>query len=277
MTNLNQGGFISPDFTAIKSKQNLAWSSGDYAKIGVKLQLTGENLAEAIELPYGADVLDVAAGNGNVTLALARRDYRVTSSDYVGALLELGRGRAEAEGLDIHFKVADAEELPFENGSFSGVVSTFGVMFTPNQEKAATELMRVCKSGGKIGLCNWTPDGFIGQLFKTLGRFVPPPTGVQSPARWGTENWLQETFGPEATNISITPRIFKLRFASALEFIDFFRTYYGPVHKAFLALDSAQQEELTKDMSALLDQFNTAGDGSSIIAAEYLEVIIDKK
>ncbi|GAA6212989.1 class I SAM-dependent methyltransferase [Hyphomicrobiales bacterium 4NK60-0047b] len=276
MTN-EMTGQASPDYEAIKTKQNAAWGSGDYAKVGVMLQLVGETLAEAMELPYGAPVLDVAAGNGNVTLAMARRGYDVTSSDYVGELLDMGRGRAEAEGFDINFKVADAENLPFDDGSFTGVVSTFGVMFTPNQEQSASELLRVCKSGGRIGLANWTPDGFIGQLFKTLGRLVPPPAGVQSPARWGTQEWLEENFGNEASNISITPKTFKLRFESPKAFIDLFRTYYGPVHKAFLALEPAGQEELTQDMLALIERFNIADDGSSIIAADYLEVLVDKK
>ncbi len=276
MTN-EMTGQASPDYEAIKSKQNAAWGSGDYAKVGVMLQLVGETLAEAMVLPYGVRVLDVAAGNGNVTLAMARRGYDVTSSDYVGELLNMGRGRAEAEGFDINFKVADAENLPFDDGSFTGVVSTFGVMFTPNQEQSASELLRVCKSGGRIGLANWTPEGFIGQLFKTLGRLVPPPAGVQSPARWGTQEWLQENFGNEASNISITQKTFKLRFESPMAFIDLFRTYYGPVHKAFLALEPAGQDELTQDMLALIERFNIADDGSAIIASDYLEVIIEKK
>ncbi len=270
-------GQASPDYEAIKTKQNAAWGSGDYAKVGVMLQLVGETLAEAMDLPYGVRVLDVAAGNGNVTLAMARRGYDVTSSDYVGDLLDMGRKRADAEGFDINFKVADAENLPFDDGSFTGVVSTFGVMFTPNQEQSASELLRVCKSGGRIGLANWTPDGFIGQLFKTLGRLVPPPAGVQSPARWGTQEWLQENFGNEASNISITPKTFKLRFESPIAFIDLFRTYYGPVHKAFLALELAGQDELTQDMLALIERFNIADDGSAYIAADYLEVLVDKK
>ena len=267
---------LTPDYAAIKQKQNAAWGSGDYAKVGVMLQLSGESLAEAMQLPYGAPVLDVAAGNGNVTLAMARRGYDVTSSDYVGSLLALGRKRAEAEGFDITFKEADAENLPFEDGSFAGVVSTFGVMFTPNQEQSARELLRVTQAGGRIGLCNWTPEGFIGQLFKTLGRLVPPPKGVQSPARWGTEAWLQENFGAASSNISITPKTFYMRFASPMAFIDLFRTYYGPVHKAFLALEPPAQEALTNDMLALIDRFNTASDGSAIIGSDYLEVLIDK-
>lgn len=267
----------SPDFEAIKKKQNAAWSSGDYAKVGVMLQLSGESLAEAMQLPFGASVLDVAAGNGNVTLAMARRGYNVTSSDYVASLLELGAKRAEAEGFDIAFKEADAENLPFVTDQFAGVVSTFGVMFTPNQEQSASELLRVCKSGGRIGLANWTPEGFIGQLFKTLGRLVPPPAGVQSPARWGTREWLESNFLHAASNISITPKTFYMRFESPEAFIDLFRTYYGPVHKAFLTLGPDLQEELTQDLLQLIGRFNTADDGSAIIASDYLEVIIDKK
>ena len=267
----------TPNFEAIKKKQNAAWGSGDYTKVGVMLQLTGESLAEAMQLPYGAPVLDVAAGNGNVTLAMARRGYNVTSSDYVASLVELGAKRAAAEGLDITFKEADAEKLPFVTDQFAGVVSSFGVMFAPNQEQAATELLRVCRSGGRIGLANWTPEGFLGQLFKTLGRLVPPPSGVQSPARWGTREWLESTFLPAASNISITPKTFVFRFESPMAFINLFRTYYGPVQKAFLTLEPDLQEELTQDLLQLIARFNTADDGSALIASDYLEVIIDKK
>ncbi len=277
MTEFNTNGNPSPDYAAIKTKQNAAWGSGDYSKIGVKLQIVGETLAEAIDLPFGAKVLDVAAGNGNVSLALARRDYQVTSTDYVAELLERGRNRAKAEDLELDFQVADAEALPFEDESFDGVASTFGVMFTPNQEQSATELMRVCKPGGRIAMANWTPEGFIGQLFKILGQFVPPPAGVQSPARWGTESWLSEVFGSQAADISITPKIFQLRFADAKSFVDTFRAIYGPVHKAFLALDPAKQGALEAEMIALIKRFNTSTDGTALVAAEYLEVVIEKK
>jgi SAM-dependent methyltransferase len=186
------------DFAAIKGRQQAAWSTGNYAVVGTTLQIVGENLAEAMDLRSGMRVLDVAAGNGNATLAAARRWCDVTSTDYVPALLESGRARAVAEGHTIKFQEADAENLPFANASYDAVMSTFGVMFTPNQERAASELLRVCKPGGKIGLANWTPDSFIGQLFKIIGRYIPPVAGIKSPSLWGTESRLAELFGPGA-------------------------------------------------------------------------------
>jgi SAM-dependent methyltransferase len=263
-----------PDYAAIKAKQNAAWASGDYSRIGVTLQITGEQLAEAMDLPPGTEVLDVAAGNGNATLAFARRGCNVTSTDYVGALLSRGRARAEAEGLEINSRIADAERLPFEDGRYDAVVSTFGVMFTPNQAAAAREIARVCRPGGKIGLANWTPDGFIGQLFKTLGRHVPPPPGVSSPALWGSRPWLEETFGANARSILIGNRAFIFRYASANQFIDVFRTYYGPVHKAFLSLNPPGQEALESDLRDLVARFNQGADGTMRVPSEYAEVIV---
>src|SRR6202166_2465376 len=189
------------DLGALKLRQHGAWSSGDYAIVGTTLQIVGEQLCEALDLRAGQKVLDVAAGNGNATLAAARRWCDVVSTDYVPSLLERGQLRAKAEGLSVEFKVADAEALPFADAAFDVVVSTFGVMFTPDQEKSATELLRVCKSGGKIGLANWTPEGFIGQLFKTLGKYLPPPAGAKSPALWGTDARIKEMFGPAAADI----------------------------------------------------------------------------
>lgn len=265
-----------PDFAAIKAKQNAAWSSGDYAKIGTTLQSVGEDLADALDLPPDAAVLDVAAGNGNATLAFARRWACVTSTDYVEALLERGKNRAVAEALDVHFQFADAENLPFGDGAFDAVVSTYGVMFTPNQEQAASELLRVCRSGGKIGLANWTPDGFIGQLFKTLGKHVSPPSGVQSPARWGTKEWIEETFGGAAEAIDFTRKSFIFRYRSPAHFVEFFRTFYGPVHKAFLALDPEGQEALDADLHAVIAAMNTASDGTMRVPGEYAEIVIEK-
>ena len=186
----------APDYAAIKKRQQVTWASGDFGRIGVTLQIVGEELCEAVGVSAADRVLDVAAGNGNASLAAARRFADVTSTDYVPELLEQGRRRAEAEGLPITFQVADAENLPFRDGEFDVVLSTYGVMFAPNQARAAAELLRVTKSGGRIGLANWTPDGFIGELFRTVGRFVPPPAGVASPAAWGTETRLVELFGP---------------------------------------------------------------------------------
>lgn len=267
---------VTPDYSAIKSKQNAAWSSGNYGKVGVTLQIVGEELAEAVDLAPDTSVLDVAAGNGNATLACARRWYDVTSTDYVGNLLDAGRARAEAEGLDVAFQSADAEALPFENGSFGAVVSTFGVMFTPDQKQAASEMVRVCASGGTIAMANWTPEGFIGQLFKTLGQHIAPPAGVNSPAVWGTRNWLGETFGPHAESISVTTKTFMFRYRSPAHFVEYFRTFYGPVHKAFLALDDDGRKALERDILATIGRFDVATDGSMNVPAEYLEIIIQR-
>jgi len=267
----------TPDYTAIKSKQNAAWASGDYARIGITLQIVGETLAEAMDIDPRAKVLDVAAGNGNATLAFARRFCDVTSTDYVAPLLAKGSARAEADGLSVRFQVADAEALPFGDGSFDAVVSTFGVMFTPNQKKAAGELMRVCRSGGQIGLANWTPAGFIGQLFKMLGGHVPPPAGVKSPALWGDRAWIDETFGPSASAIDLTPLTFVFRYRSPAHFVDMFRSYYGPLHKAFQALDAAGQKALEADLLTLMARFNRATDGTLIVPGEYAQVIITRR
>src|SRR4029078_1203807 len=207
--NLSSG---APDLAAVKTRQQSAWSSGDYAVVGATLQIVGETLCEALDLRAGQKVLDVAAGNGNATLAAARRWRHVTSSDYVETLLMRGRARAEAEGWDnIEFKYADAEALPFSDASFDAVLSTYGVLFTPNQAKAPPELSRGCKSGGKIGLANWTPEGFIGQIFKVIGKYLRPPAGVKSPALWGTRAHLHDLFGAQATPVHSPARKLVLR------------------------------------------------------------------
>jgi len=267
---------LVPDYSAVKLKQNAAWSSGDYARIGTTLQIVGEALAEAMDLPPDSKVLDVAAGNGNATLAFARRWCEVTSTDYVERLLDQGRSRAEAEALTVTYQIADAEQLPFEDETFDAVVSTFGVMFAPDQTEAAAELIRVCRRGGKIGLANWTPGGFIGQVFKTLGRHVAPPSGVSSPAQWGSRPWIEETFGASAKSISITDRAFVFRYRSPDHFVEFFRTYYGPVHKAFLALDHSGQAALASDIKATVACFNTSTDGSMRVPSDYAEIVISK-
>lgn len=272
---MNDGAPAEPDYNAIKNKQNAAWASGDYAIIGTTLQIVGENLAEALDLVPAAEVLDVAAGNGNITLAMARRWHNVTSTDYVPTLLEKAKARAAAEDLDVSFQIADAESLPFSDNSFDAVVSTFGVMFAPNQLQAASELMRVCRKGGKIGMANWTPDGFIGLLFKTLGKHIAPPAGVKSPALWGQEEWLSEAFAG-AQSIEITKQNFHFRYRDAGHFVDLFRRYYGPIHKAFLALDAEGQAALEADMLALIADLNVATDGSMSIPGEYVEVIVIK-
>lgn len=265
-----------PDYTSIKAKQNAAWASGDYARIGTTLQIVGEDLAEALDTRPGWAVLDVAAGNGNATLAFARRWCNVTSTDYVETLLERGRARADAEAADVTFRVADAEQLPFGDGQFDAVVSTFGVMFTPDQAKAASELMRVCKPGGKIGLANWTPDGFIGQVFKTLGGHIAPPPGIKSPALWGTQDWLEATFARGSKTVAMTPKSFMFRYRSPQHFMDVFRTYYGPMHKAFQALAPEGQAALEKDLLATIARFDTATDGTMRLPSTYAEVVITK-
>jgi SAM-dependent methyltransferase len=268
---------ITPDFASIKARQHSAWSSGDYALVGATLQIVGESLCEALDLRAGQKVLDVAAGNGNVSLAAARRWCDVTSTDYVPALLARGKARAEADGLAISFREADAENLPFADGSFDVVVSTYGVMFTPDQDKAASELLRVCRPGGKIGLANWTPQGFIGQMFKVLGQYVPPPAGAKSPALWGTRGRLGEMFGAGAAAIKAEPRDFMFRYRSPTHFIDVFKTYYGPVHKAVNALDEGKRNALLADLESLITRLNRADDGTMVVPGEYLEVVIIKK
>ena len=265
------------DLAAVKSRQQIAWSTGNYAVVGTTLQIVGENLCEALDLRSGSRVLDVAAGNGNATLAAARRFADVTSTDYVPSLLDAGRARAQAEGHAIRFQEADAENLPFADASFDAVLSTFGVMFTPDQDKAAAELARVCRPGGRIGLANWTPESFIGQLFKTIGKYVPPAPGVRSPALWGTKARLQELFGRTAKEIRAESRHFTFRYRSPENWIEVFRTYYGPVNKAYAALDAGRQAELTRDILALIERDNRSGDGTMVLPAEYLEVVVERK
>ena len=265
------------DLAAMKTRQQAAWSSGNYAVVGTTLQIVGEELCEALDLRAGRKVLDVAAGNGMASLAAARRWCDVTSTDYVPSLLERGRARTAAEGLAIEFKEADAEALPFADGAFDTVLSTFGVMFTPNQDQAAAELLRVCKSNGQIGLANWTPDGFIGQLFKTLGKYLPPPAGAKSPLLWGTRGRLTEMFGSAAISIKTEPRYFNFRYRSAEHFLDVFKKYYGPMLKAFATLDETKQSGLQQDLYALIARMNKAGDGTMVVPSEYLEIVITKR
>ena len=262
------------DFVAVKQKQQVAWSTGDYAVIGTTLQIVGENLCEALDLRAGQRVLDVAAGNGNATLAAARRWCDVVSTDYVGALLERGRARASAEGMAIQFEEADAENLPYPDASFDVVLSTFGVMFTPDQERAAGELARVCKPGGKIGLANWTPTSFIGELFRLIGRYIPPPAGIKSPSLWGTEEHLRVLFGKRIDTLKTERKNFVFRYRSPQHWFDTFRTYYGPMQKAFIAVGADKQASFSADVFKLVQHFNRAVDGSMVVPSEYLEVVL---
>jgi SAM-dependent methyltransferase len=267
----------APDYAAIKQRQQTTWASGDYAVIGVTLQIVGESLAEAADIRAGERVLDVAAGNGNATLAAARRFAEVTSTDYVPALLDKGRARAAAEGFQVNFQIADAEDLPFEDGSFDAVLSTFGAMFTPDHTRPAREMLRMVRAGGRIGLANWTPEGFIGQLFRVIGTYIPAPAGLKSPALWGTEPHIAELFGAQAADIRAVRRHFNFRYRSAAHWLQIFRDVYGPTHKAFAALDPARQDALAKDITALLNRCNTAGPASLVVPSEYLEVVIKRK
>jgi SAM-dependent methyltransferase len=265
----------TPDFTAIKVKQQATWATGNYAVVGSTLVLVAELLCEAMDLRSGSRVLDVAAGNGNATLAAARRWCQVTSTDYVPALLEQGKARAAADGFTVAFQEADAENLPFGDDEFDAVLSTFGVMFTPNQARSSAELFRVCRPGGKIGLANWTPASFVGQIFRTMGKYIPPPAGVSPPSLWGTEAHLHELF-PTASNIQATELTCDFRYLSPDHWLEVFRTYYGPMNKAFAVLDEAAQTALTADLMALMASMNRATDGTLVLASEYLEVVITK-
>lgn len=261
---------------ALRARQKATWASGDYSRIGVTLQIVGETLCEAMDLRAGSRVLDVAAGNGNATLAGARRFWDVVSTDYVPALLAAGEARARAEGLNVSFVEAAAEMLPFEDASFDGVLSTFGVMFAADHRLAAQEMLRVSRPGGMIGLANWTPEGFIGQLFRVITRHVPPPAGAVSPLRWGTVEGLRDYFGPDHATVYAVSRVFNFRYRSAQHFVDVFRTWYGPVLRAFAVLDPMAQAALEADLLELVEQWNRSGNDSLMIPSEYLEVRIIK-
>jgi SAM-dependent methyltransferase len=264
------------DFTAIKQRQQATWASGDFAIIGTTLQIVGESLAEATDVNAGERVLDVAAGNGNASLAAARRFAQVTSTDYVPHLLDKGAARARAEGLDIKFETADAESLPHANAAFDVVLSTYGVMFAPDHVRVAQELLRVIRSGGRIGLANWTPGGFLGELFRLVASFVPPPAGLQSPLLWGSEPYIVALFGPRAADIRCVRKHFNFRYRSASHFISIFRNFYGPTHKAFAALDEAGQMLLNEALNQLLERRNVGGDSALVVPGEYLEIVITK-
>jgi ubiquinone/menaquinone biosynthesis C-methylase UbiE len=266
----------APDFAAIKQRQQATWASGDYAVVGTTLQIVGEMLAEAVDVRAGQRVLDVAAGNGNATLAAARRFAEVTSTDYVPSLLDKGRERARAEGLQVHFQVADVEALPFADGTFDAVLSTFGAMFAPDHARTAREMLRVTRDGGRIGLASWTPEGFIGRVFKVIGAHMPPPAGVQPPPLWGSAAHIDALFKADARHIRCERRHFAFRYRSAAHFVQVFRDYYGPTHKAFAALGESGAPALERDLLRLLESMNTAGASSLVVPSEYLEVVVTK-
>lgn len=265
---------VTVDLAAVKARQQAMWASGDFAVIGTTLQIVGETLAEAVDLVAGSRVLDVACGNGNATLAAARRFCHVTGLDYVPALLARAAARAGAEGLDVSFLEGDAERLPFPDAHFDVALSTFGIMFAPDQAQAAREIIRVVKPGGTIGLANWTPEGFIGQLLKTVGKHVPPPPGVASPIFWGSRTRLEELF-PKVAFMRIRRAEFVFRYESTDHFIEIMRTFYGPTHKAFAALDEKGQAQLAADIRALAAKWNRATNGF-VVPSEYIEVVIER-
>jgi len=265
---------VQPDLAAIKQRQQATWASGDYGVIGSRLQIVGESLVEAVDLRAGERVLDVAAGNGNATLAAARRFADVTSTDYVPELLEQGAARARADGFEVEFRVADAEALPFDDASFDVALSTFGAMFTPDHRRTAGELLRVVRPGGRIGLAAWTPEGFIGELFRIVGAHVPPPAGVSSPLRWGDESYVVALFGPQAEAIRCERRLYNFRYRSPAHWVEIFRRFYGPTHKAFAALDADGQNRLHADLVRLLESRNIAGPDSLVVPGEYLEAVL---
>ena len=265
-----------PDYKKWNERLNASWSCADYARIGVTLQITGEELAEAADFRPGAHILDVAAGNGNATLAVARRFCEVTSTDYVQPLLDKGRARVEAEGLEADFRIADAQDLPFADNRFDGVISTFGAMFAPDQQATASELLRVCKPGGKIALASWTPPGFIGRLCKLIGSHMSAAPGFQAPANWGREEWIREHFEPHASEIRILWKAFNFRYHSPEHYVDVFRTYYGLTRKAFEKVGPEGEKALHDDMCNLCREFDIATDGTLCAASDYAEVVIVK-
>ena len=267
----------APNLAAIKQRQQATWSSGDYQMIATQIQIVSELLIEALDVHSTERVLDVATGSGNAALAAARRACSTVGVDYVPALLERARLRATAEGLDIEFVEGDAEALPFPDASFDVVSSVFGSMFAPDQVKTASELARVCKSGGRIGIVAHAPGGFIGQLFKTVGAHVPPPAGLASPLLWGTEARLRELFADAIADISLTTRHYVFRERSPEAYVDFWRRNYGPTLKAFEAVGPAGRDALEADLVALIGRFNTAHDRTMVVPNEYLEAVIIRR
>ena len=266
-----------PDFAAIKARQQQTWATGDYAMIGNRGALASELLCQAVDLRSGQKVLDVATGSGNTALAAARQWCDVTGIDYVPALLERARQRATAELLPVTFREGDAENLPFSDGEFDVVLSTFGVMFAPDQAQAARELLRVCRPAGKIGLASWTPDGFTGQGFRITAEFVPPPPGVVPPSRWGTEDGLRKLFGAGVTSLNCVSRSFPFRYRSAQHYLEHYRAYFGPTMRAFEALSSEAQERLSRAVLESVQRFNRSGDKTMVVESEYLEVVATKR
>ena len=264
-----------PDRSLIKVRQQQTWASGDFAVVASRIVLVSELLADTADVRAGSRVLDVACGNGNATLAAARAGATVLGVDYVPALLEGGRARAVTEGLDVEFRVGDAEDLPAPDGSFDAVLSVFGSMFAPDHQRTADEIVRVTRSGGVVGLASWTPDGFIGEMFRVITSHVPAPPGIRSPLLWGTESHLLELFGDAVTEARSVERTCTFRFTSPNEFVTFFRRWYGPTVKAFEGLDDRGRTVLAEELAALAERWDRYGGGTQSIAipATYLETV----
>ena len=264
----------APDLAAVTQTQQQIWSKGDFAMVANIVYHAAEDLAETLELVPGERVLDVACGSGNLAIAAARRTWGGTvGADYVPALLERGRERAAAERLEVEFVEADAQDLPFEDASFDVVTSIYGAMFAPDQEKTAAELLRVVKPGGRIGMGNWTPDGAVGMMFKTISKHAPPPPGVESPLLWGTEDRLRELFGDGISDLRVDRCMSRQPFLSAEHYVEFFRKYFGPTQTAFERVGPDGEQALTDDLYAFLEANNVAGDRAMVLEAEYLRVI----
>ena len=262
------------DLATVKQRQQQTWASGDYSAIAARIVLVAEHLCDTADLRAGWHVLDIATGSGNAAIAAARHGCDVVGIDYVPSLLERGRARAEAEGLPVALLEGDAEALPFADRTFDAVVSVFGSMFAPDHARTAAEMLRVTRSGGTIALASWTPEGFIGQLFRTVAAHVPPPAGVQSPLLWGTEAHLRELFGGGITSLEVTERTFTFRFRSPEDFVDFFRTRYGPTLKAFAALaDDDARAALARDLVELVIRFDRLDGDAVAIPSGYTEAI----
>jgi ubiquinone/menaquinone biosynthesis C-methylase UbiE len=277
MTDVKTASPAAPDFGAIKTRQRQTWASGDYHVIAALIVPVSERLCDEVDLRAGQRVLDVATGSGNTAIAAARRLCEVTGVDYVPALLERGRARAAAEGLQVTFEEGDSEALPVADDSYDVVLSTFGSMFAPNQEQTARELLRACRPGGRIGLASWTPEGWIGEVFRITGRHVPPPAGLRPPTCWGTEEGMRELLGDGIASLRTTRRTFDWRFASARQYLDLFRTYYGPTYKAFEALDEPGRRALADDLYVAVERRNRSGDGTLLVPSEYLELVATKR
>jgi SAM-dependent methyltransferase len=261
------------DYTAITSRQQQVWSEGDFARIGVSAVIVGELLCEAVDLHPGERVLDVAAGAGNTALAAARRWTEVTASDFVPALLATAERRAACEGLPLTTQVADAQDLPFPDASFDVVLSTFGVMFAPDQERAAAELLRVCRPGGRIGLANWSPGGLASDMFAATAAHVPPPPGIRPPVEWGRRERLEELFGDGISSLRVETHQLVLRAPSPEHMLEHFRTWFGPTKVAFASLDEEGQQALAADLLATWNKHNRAGDGTLVAPSDYAEVV----